>query len=158
MKVQRGYCEQYQNRKVLSWSVAGLSEDSTDSFSAAFDAHIVGYLVAAGVFQKMDGVTVGAQDLFTASELVGGLRCPAVIIHPRWNGQAIAVGGASRWTVVELGGQLTVISAHLPHKGRKLGEFEDVMRERSGQHLTLDGDFNANFFGLTDFHFWESQF
>ena len=32
----------------------------------------------------------------------------------------IAVGGASRWTAVELYGQLTTISAHLPHKGKKL--------------------------------------
>ena len=30
------------------------------------------------------------------------------------------LGGASRWTAVELDGQLTVISAHLSHKGRKL--------------------------------------
>ena len=30
-----------------------------------------------------------------------------VIIHQRWNGQAEAVRGASRWTAVELGGQLT---------------------------------------------------
>ena len=86
----------------------------------------------------------------------GGLHCPAVIIHQRWNGQARAVGGASRWTAVELCGQLTIISAHLPHIGRKLGEFmtvlaeiQDFMHERSGQRLVLGGDFNASFCGLT---------
>ena len=58
--------------------------------------------------------------------------------HQRWNEQA----RASRCTAVELGGQLTIISAHLLHKGRKLWEFEtvladihDFMHERSGQYL-----------------------
>ena len=52
-----------------------------------------------------------------------GLRCPAVIMHQRWSGQAKAVGGAS-WTAVELDGQKTIISAHLRHKGKALGDFE----------------------------------
>ena len=89
-------------------------------------------------------MNVGAHELFTPSELVGGLRCPAVIIHQRWNGQARAVGGKSRLTAVELCGQLTINSAHLPHNGRKLGEFEtvlgeiqDFMHEKSGQHLNF---------------------
>ena len=54
---------------------------------------------------------------------------------------------------------MTIISAHLHHKGRKLGEFEtvlaeiqDFMHDRSGQHLILGGDFNASFCGLTDSH------
>ena len=51
------------------------------------------------------------------------------------------------------------LPAHLPPKGRKLGDFETVlaemqafMRGRLGQHLILGGDFNASFYGLTDFH------
>ena len=44
---------------------------------------------------------------------------------------------ASRWTAVEVGGQLTITS---------------IMHERAGQHLILGGDFNASFYGLTDFH------
>ena len=59
---------------------------------------------------KSDGVSVGAHELFTPSELLG--RGRAVNIH-QWNSQAKAVWGASRWTAVELGG-------HLPHKGRQL--------------------------------------
>ena len=80
-------------------------------------------------FRKLDGVNVGAHELFTPSALVGRLRCPAVLMHQRWSGQSKAVGGASRWTVVELDGQMTIISAHLPHKGKKLGDFESVLAD-----------------------------
>ena len=34
-------------------------------------------------FRKLDGVTVGAHELFTPSELLGGLRCPAVIVNQK---------------------------------------------------------------------------
>ena len=101
---------------------------------------------------------------FTPSELLGGLRCSAVIVNRKWKGQSKIVGGAARWTAVELGGQLTFISAHLPHKGKKLGEFEAVLMEiqefvsgRPKQHVILGGDFNSNLFGMTDyFHVGES--
>ena len=72
---------------MLNWNVAGLSEYATDpvtlkvdrgvnvrGFDSPFlsqlsiDAHIVGHLVAAGVFEPMDGVYVGAHELFTPSE------------------------------------------------------------------------------------------
>ena len=110
-------------------------------------------------FRKLDGVNVGAHELFTPSALVEGLRCPAVIMHQRWSGQSKAVGGASRWTAVELDGQMTIISAHLPHKGKKLGDFESVLTDtqdfmsgRPGQHLILRGDFNVSLYGFTDYH------
>ena len=115
-------------------------------------------------FRKLDGVDVGVHELFTPSELLGGLRCPAVIVNRKWKGQSKIVGGAARWTAVELDGQLTFISAHLPHKGKKLGEIEAVLMEiqefvsgRPKQHVILGGDFNANLFGMTDyFHVGES--
>ena len=51
------------------------------------------------------------------------------------------------------------MSPHLPHKGKKLGDFEtvlteiqDFMRGRHGQHLILGGDFNPSLYGLTDCH------
>ena len=175
---------------------------------AAFDAHIVGYFAAAGVFQQfgwnavtaesvelergwtvagfnghvlvadVDAHRLGCVDVARMFQKTGwserwctrrvhavrtfgeGLRCPAVIMHQRWSGQTKAVGISSRWTAVrELGGQLTFMSAHLPHKSRMLGEFEtvlaetqDFIHERSGQHLILGGDFNASFYRLTDFH------
>ena len=75
-------------------------------------------------FRKLDGVNVGAHEQFTKSELVGGLRCPAVIMLQRWSGQSKAVGGAGRWTAVELDGQMTFNSAHLPDKEKKLRDFE----------------------------------
>ena len=124
----------------------------------------IGMLLLQECFRKLDGVEVGVHELFTPSELLGGLRCPAVIVNRKWKGQSKIVGGAARWTAVELGGQLTFISAHLPHKGKKLGEFEAVLMEiqefvseRPKQHVILGGDFNASLFGMTDyFHVGES--
>ena len=114
--------------KVLSWSVAGPSQDSTDIFlsqiSTLTDWDV---LLLQECFRKLDGVNVGAHEPLTPSELVRRLPCPAVIIHQRWNTQSRAVGRASRWTAVELGGQLTTISAHLSHKGNQLGDFETVL-------------------------------
>ena len=70
--------------KVLSWNVAGLSEDSTDIFlsqiSMLTDWDVV---LLQECFRKLDGVNVGAHELFTPCELLGGLRCPAVIMHQR---------------------------------------------------------------------------
>ena len=151
--------------KVLSWNVAGLAEDCTDIFlsqiSMLADWDV---LLLQECFRKLDGVNVGAHELFTPSELMGGLRCPAVIVNRKWKGQSKIVGGAARWTAVELDGQLTLISAHLPHKGRKLGEFEAALTEireflngRPKQHVILGGDFNVNLFGMTDYlHVGES--
>ena len=78
----------------------------------------IGMLLLQECFRKLDGVNVGAHELFTPSELLGGLRCPAVIVNRKWKGQSKIVGGAARWTAVELDGQLTLLSAHLPHKGK----------------------------------------
>ena len=116
--------------KVFSWNVACLAEDCTDIFlsqiSMLADWDV---LLLQECFRKLDGVNVGAHELFTPSELLGGLRCPAVIVNRKWKGQSKTVGCAARWTAVELDGQLTLISAQLPHKGRKLGEFDAALME-----------------------------
>ena len=79
--------------KVLRWSVAGLSEDSTDILCRRFRCSRSGiFCCCKNVSKKMDRVNVGVHQLLTPSGLVVGLRCPAVIIHQRWNGQARAVG------------------------------------------------------------------
>ena len=61
--------------------MAGLSEDSTDIFlsqiSMLTDWDV---LLLQECYRKLDGVNVGADELFTPSELLGGLRCPAVIV------------------------------------------------------------------------------
>ena len=151
--------------KVLSWNVAGLAENCTDIFlsqiSMLADWDV---LLLQECFRKLDGVDVGVHELFTPSELLGGLRCPAVIVSRKWKGQSKIVGDAARWIAVELDGQMTLISAHLPHKGSKLGEFEATWRNskeflngRPKQHVIFGRDFNANLFGMTDyFHVGES--
>ena len=53
--------------------MAGLAEDSTDIFLSQIPMFTD--------WDVLDGVNVGAHELFTQSELVGGLRCPAVIMH-----------------------------------------------------------------------------
>ena len=87
---------------------------------------------------------VGAHELFTPSELVGrggrrGGDCDVQQSSYTRGGadKRKLLGGAARWTAVELDGQLTIISAHLPHKRINLGdvatvltEIENLMRER----------------------------
>ena len=71
--------------KVLSWNVAGLAEDCTDIFLSQMSVladWVV--LLLLECFRKLDGVNVGAHELFTPSELVGRLRCPAVIVNRKW--------------------------------------------------------------------------
>ena len=131
---------------------------------AEFNARRLGCVAVARMCQKTGWSERGCHELFTPSELLGGFRCPTVIVNRKWKGQSQIVGGAARWTAVELDGQLTLISAHLPHKARKLEEFEVALREiqeflngRPKQHVILGGDFNVNLFGMTDYlHVGES--
>ena len=91
--------------KVLSWNVAGLAEDFTDIFlsqiSMLADWDV---LLLQECFRELDGVNVGAHELFTPSELMGGLRCPADIVNQKWKGQSKIVGcgkmdcGRAGWT------------------------------------------------------------
>ena len=78
-------CKQYSNgnalwsgknprvQKVLSWNVAGMAEDSTDIFlsqiSMLTDWDV---LLLQECFRKLDGVNVGAHELFTPCELLSG--------------------------------------------------------------------------------------
>ena len=75
--------------KVLSWNVAGLVEDCADIFlsqiSMLADWDV---LMLQECFRKLDGVDVDAHELFTPPELLGGLRCPAVIVNQKWSGQS----------------------------------------------------------------------
>ena len=93
--------------KVLSWNVAGLAVDCTYIFlsqiSMLADWDV---LLLQECFRKLDGVDVGVHELFTPSELLGGLRCPAVIVNRKWKGQSKIVGGCGKmdcgragWTV-----------------------------------------------------------
>ena len=97
--------------------MAGLAEDCTDIFLSQISMHTDwDVLLLQGCFRKLDGVNVGAHELFTPPELLGRLRCLAVVVNQKWCGESKIAGGAARWTSFELDGQLTLISAHLPHK------------------------------------------
>ena len=72
-------CDSSGVLKVLSWNVAGLAEDCTDIFLSQISMLVDwDVLLLQECFRKLDGVNVGAHELFTPSELLGGLRCPAV--------------------------------------------------------------------------------
>ena len=113
-----GYCKQYSrvnnlrkrkksglsnaatdpvSLKVLSCNVAALARDCTYIFLSQIsmlpDWDV---LLLQECFRKLDGVNVGAHEFFTPSELLGGLRCPAVIVNRKWKGQSKIVGGAAR--------------------------------------------------------------
>ena len=63
--------------KVLRWNVAGLSEDSTDiSLSQISTLTDLEVLLLQECFRKLDGVNVGAHELFTPSEVVGVTAMP----------------------------------------------------------------------------------
>ena len=59
---------------VSSRNVAGLSEESTDIFLSQISM-LTNWdvLLLQACFRKLDGVNVGAHELFTPCELVGGL-------------------------------------------------------------------------------------
>ena len=83
--------------KVLSWNVAGLAEDCTDMFLSQISMLVDwDVLLLQECFRKLDGVDVGVHELFTPSELLGGLRCPAVIVNRKWKGQSKIVGGGGK--------------------------------------------------------------
>ena len=87
--------------KVLSWNVAGLSEDYTDIFASQISMLTDwDVLMLQECFRKLDGVNVGAHELFTPPELLGGLRCPAVIVNQKWSGLGVRQDGLrSSWVV-----------------------------------------------------------
>ena len=100
--------------------MTGLSEDCTDIFlsqiSMLTDWDV---LMLQACFRQLDGVNVGAHELFTPPELLGGLRCPAVIVNQKRSGQSKIAGGCGKMDCGRAG----------PHKGKKLGKFEALLME-----------------------------
>ena len=132
------------------WTVGGLY----GHFPVAdFDAHRLGGVGVARMFWSERWCA----RIVHAARTPGRIAMP-VIVNQKWSGQSKIARGAARWTAVELGGQLTFLSAHLPHKGKKFGEFEAVLVDiqefvsgRPKQHVILGGDFNASLYSMTDF-------
>ena len=139
-----------------------MSEDFTDIFlsqiSMLTDWDV---LTLQECFRKLDGENVGTHELFTPPELLGGLRCPAVIVNQKWSGQSKIAGGAARWTAVEAGWSVDFRFQPMCHtKGEfeaVLMGFQEFVSGRPKQHVILGGDFNASLYGVTDyFHVVES--
>ena len=131
--------------KVVNRNVAGLAEDSTNSLlsqiSMLTDWHV---LLLQENFRKLDGVNVGAHEVFTLCELLGGLRCPAVIMQVDCS--------RARWTDDY---HFSPFALQRKESGRFRVGFDgnpEFMSGRPGQHLILGGDFNVSLHGLTDYH------
>ena len=135
---------------VLSWNVAGPSEDSTViclsqiSMLTAWDI-----LLPQECFKKERWCECCRTRALHAERTGGGTAVPS-------SHHTSAAGRASRWIAVGW-----TVDYHLgpSHRGRKLRDFETVLAEipdfirgRLGHHLILGGDFIASFYGLTDFH------
>ena len=91
----------------------GLSGDQAESFVTHISVLVQwDVLLLQECFKNLEGVNVGVHELCTPKELSGGLRCPAIVFHERWKGQARASGGTCRWVAVEVGDCLTTISTN----------------------------------------------
>ena len=143
------------------WTVGGVYRHF---LVADFDAHRLGRFVAARMFQKIGWSERWCSRIVHTARTLGRIAMLGNHREPEMERTIVDCRGAARWTAVELDGQMTFISAHLPHKGKKLGEFDAVLMEiqefvsgRPKQHLILGGVFNANLYGMTDFfHVGES--
>ena len=94
---------------------------------ADFDAHRLGCVVVARMFQKIGWSERWYTRIVHAIRTLGRIAMPGSCRQSEM--ERTNVGDAARWTAVELDGQLTLISAHLPHKGKKLGEFEAALMD-----------------------------
>ena len=119
---------------------------------ADFNARRLGRVAVARMFQKTGWSERGSSRIVHAVRTHGRIAMSGSDRQSEME-RTIEDCCAARWTAVELDGQLTLISVHMPHKGRKLGEFEATLTElqeflngRHKQHVILGGDFNVNLF------------
>ena len=128
---------QFSKLKVVSWNVVGLTGDQAESFVTHISILMQwDVLLLQECFKKLEGVNVGVHELCTPKELSGEWRCPAIVVHERWKGQARASGGTCGWVVIEVGDCLTTISKVL----REFEEWKSVGERWRLQHELLWDD------------------
>ena len=111
-------------------------------------------------FRKLDGLDAGHHALFTPPALQRGLRCPAVVVHSRWAGQAKYAGGGERWIAIDFMEEFLVLSAHFPpRRSSKTRHAFTTMAEElrtfvqqyvGARKVVLGMDFNAKLAGMSD--------
>ena len=97
--------------------MGGLSKDSTDILLSQISMLTDWDVLLQECFRKLGGVNVGAGELFTPSELVGDCDAQQSSCIRDGAGKRKLLG--ERTDGVRLSGQLTIISAHSPNKGKK---------------------------------------
>ena len=107
-------------------------------------------------FRKLEGLDAGGHGVFTPPALLGGLRCPAIVVHRRWASEARYASGGARWIAVDVG-TLTLVSIHLPHCRRTaddfaetLEELENFMASRPSRRIVIGADLNVPLTGTSD--------
>ena len=146
---------------VGTWNVAGIAIDSLDTFVEQLsDNYSWDVIMLQEGFRQTDGVDAGCHLLFTPGQLIGNLRCPAVLVNSRWVDQVDIrfEGSGARWVAVSFGGRMLFLSVHLPHRKSNIGDFAAVLDElrsflagRSEKHLIVGMDANVEVTSIVDF-------
>ena len=144
---------------MVSWNLAGLPAGELDTFVVHVSFHMMwDALTIQESFRKQEGLNSGGHELYTALQLTkGNLRCPAILIHQRWKGQSTCLNGGTRWLAVSLWNTVTILSAHLPHNGCKISDYQDtlsevhsVLEKRPKGALLLGMDCNVSLAGVVN--------
>ena len=145
----------------LSWNLAGLAEGQLQDWTE----QVTGicpkwdFLLLQETFARLEGISTGNHVLLTPSCRNGGLKIPAIMINKRWAPQVKLAGGGARWVACTFGHNVVLITAHLPHSGRGLLEFELMLEElgtfiagHARKRIIMGIDANAKLLGTTDYH------
>ena len=143
-----------------SWNVAGVGKERIGVFIEQLSDHYPwGFISMQEAFRRKEGVELeGNHALFTSSTLVGGLRCPAILVNERWVASATFAGSGARWVAVSISDYVVLISLHLPHRGHALQEYITCLDELRqflssvrGRKIHIGMDANAHMGNTVDF-------
>jgi hypothetical protein len=116
---------------VCTWNVAGIAERQLDTFiDQLSDNHPWDIVLLQEAFRRTEGIESSHHHvIFTCGELIGGLRCPAILVHERWSHHVKFLGGGVRWLAVEFNSSHVFVSLHLQHRGAGLGPLTQTLAE-----------------------------
>ena len=82
-----------------------MAEGELDTFiSQIGDNYSWSVLLLQEAFVRTEGIVIdGGHQVYTSTELEGGLRCPAIIVHSKCTEGIEFAGGGSRWLAVTFG-------------------------------------------------------
>ena len=135
----------------MSWNVDGLNRQELD---VLLD-HVIGsmewdILMLQESFHATGELTSSRADaIYTTSDVIPHVGCPAVIVHPRWAGASAFEGSGSHWVAIRIAG-VVVLSVYLPRAGREhlfeevLGEVASFLEARPADRFIIGTDANTH--------------